>query len=128
MRGKLTIMRAYYGLKSHIKQYVDLLLASTDANQPDTGNLYWEDEAGAADEDFGSLHIVNVTTAIRFQLDTKEKCLFLRSGSKQFLLGVYNPIPNFRRDSHTPSLCLIYRLQDPDSEERTVHHEYFEDD
>ena len=116
MAGTLKILYAYYGLRDHIHQYCELSLPAN-AELPD----------GPVEEDFGAWQIVNVTTAIRYQLNTKEKCLDLRSSSLQDLIGVYNPVPDFRRDSHKLSLYLIYRLKNEETGEFILHRKYFDD-
>lgn len=55
------ILRAYYGLRSHIKTYLNL--------EPDALKNYWNEDGHRRDENFGELFVCNVTIATRFKLD-----------------------------------------------------------
>lgn len=139
----LVILRAYYGYKVHIKKYVDLeIMSNPQLRSGRGGMLYWEDDEELPDgfnNDAGlaNLYAVNVTTAVRFQLDRKlgehkQGGLHLKcnDSSMAFMLGFYNPIPECQRETIQPSLCLLYKLMtrnEAGEETWQMHHEYFDD-
>ena len=84
----IVIMRSYYGLKTDIQKHLDLL--------GDIG--YWDDFGHRTDEDLGNLNIANVTIATRFKIDEKFGGLKMGKSSKQFLLGFFNPVPEFMNE------------------------------
>jgi hypothetical protein len=66
------IIRAYYGLVTDIKKYLD--------TTPELA--YWDDFAHRCDENLENLLMVNVTIPTRFKLDDKLGCLKIGSSSK----------------------------------------------
>jgi len=64
------VMRAYYGMKSDIRNYVNLVVLPP-GKKVDYTWLYWDDYSDWMDEspEMRELHVLNVTTPVRFSID-----------------------------------------------------------
>lgn len=113
-------MRAYYGRKCDIYKYLDTM--------ENVG--YWDDFSHRTDESTRELCLINVTIPLRFKLDEKIPALKIGKASKQYLLGFFNPIPEFIGEQ--PWLCIIYKRYDlvdgRFSQTFTIHTSYYRDD
>ena len=111
------IMRAYYGLKTHIIKHLEL-------NVGEDTDLYWDDRNHRLDEEgLGDLFCLNVTTLIRSNLDSgfgEKGGLNLCSGTstKQFSLGFFNPIPEPLQQESSPCLLVIFKPYSRSGEEK----------
>ena len=74
--------------------------------------IYWDDFGHRTDENIGNLNIVNVTIATRFKIDEKFGGLKIGKSSKQYLLGFFNPVPEFMTER--PSLVVVIKKYEKD--------------
>ena len=109
LANKLNIVKALYGSKTELVHFVELIKLSHDA-QNNKSFVAVAEEAQANDRIYNKM--VDVTTAVRFALETKPdrdgKCGLRINGAKKSLSGFINPIPPCLKESKTPTLCIIY--------------------
>ena len=74
--------------------------------------VYWDDFGHRTEENIKNLNIANVTIATRFKIDEKFGGLKIGKASKQYLLGFFNPVPEFI--SERPSLVIVVKKYDKD--------------
>lgn len=122
LKGQVYVLRALYGLKSEIKKYLKRF-------EGDMARILRKDSDSVASND--PYCVADVTIAVRFAMDPAVGGLHLvKMQTKQNIMGFYNPIPPFRKESDTPVLCLVYVLNSQDPARLTndaIHVDYYSD-